>query len=92
MGKRVVRERSSAPREEGQTLEQQMKQLNEQPAVLIADDEIPYDDERDRRTREAFRKTRPQATDEEYLKGCNGMRGAVEALRNDGFNPVFRCE
>jgi hypothetical protein len=64
-----------------------MKQLNEQPAVLIADDEIPYDDERDGRTREAFRKTRPQATDAEYLKGYNGMRGAVEALKNAGFDP-----
>jgi hypothetical protein len=66
-----------------------MKQLNEQPSVLIADDEIPYDDERDRRTREAFRKTRPQATDEEYLKGCNGMRGAVEALKDAGFDPAI---
>lgn len=64
-----------------------MMQLNGQPAVLIADDEIPYDDDRDKRTREAFRKTRPKATDDEYLRGCNGMRGAVEALRNAGFNP-----
>jgi hypothetical protein len=63
-----------------------------QPNLLIADDEIPYseisyNDERDRRTREAFRKTRPQATDEDYVKGREGMRGAVQALKNAGFDP-----
>jgi hypothetical protein len=56
-----------------------------QPTVLIADDEIPYDDDRDRHTREAFRKTRPNATEQDYLEGYNGMRGAVQALKDAGF-------
>jgi len=56
-----------------------------QAKVLIADDEIPYGDERDKHTREIFRQTKPKATDEDYLQGYEGMRGAHQALRNAFF-------
>jgi len=54
--------------------------------VLIADDEIPYCDDRDRQTREALRQTRPNASDEEYRKGYDGMLGACQALSNAEFD------
>ncbi|MDF0666737.1 MAG: nucleotide-binding protein [Nitrospira sp.] len=60
-----------------------MNQANVLIKVLIADDEIPYGDERDKHTREIFRKTKPKATDEDYLKGYEGMRGAYQALHNE---------
>ena len=58
--------------------------------VLIADDEIPYGDHRDQRTREAFRRTRPNASEEEYRRGYDGMRGAVDALKKAEFDLTVR--
>src|SRR6476469_7281850 len=57
-----------------------------QPRVLIADDEIPYGDARDRQTREALRRTRPNASAADYRKGYDGMLGACQALSNAEFD------
>ncbi len=60
--------------------------MDQQPRVLIADDEIPYGDDRDRATRDIFRVTRPKATDAQYREGYEGMQGACRALRNSEFD------
>jgi hypothetical protein len=60
--------------------------MTQQPRVLIADDEIPYGNDRDQETRERFRVTRPNATDEQYQEGYKGMRDACAALRKAEFD------
>jgi CheY-like chemotaxis protein len=54
--------------------------------VLIADDEIPYDDDRDIRTKETLLQNSCGATVKHYEKGRDGMRNACKVLRAEGFD------
>src|SRR5262249_4963822 len=56
--------------------------------ILIADDEIPYDDERDSKTRRTLLENIDGATDQDYAKGREGMSKACKALRAAGFELV----
>ena len=57
-----------------------------QTSVLFADDEIPYDDDRDGQTRERLLKRIQGATDADYNKGRSGMKRACDVLRTDAID------
>ena len=58
------------------------------PTILIADDEIPYGDDRDSETKRALLKNIDGATERDYVIGREGMSKACKALRAAGFEPV----
>lgn len=59
-----------------------------QLTILIADDEIPYGDNRDFETKRALLENIHGATEQDYTKGRDGMSKACNALREAAFELV----